>query len=82
MTVYLIHLDEPLPCGVGRNGKVLQSGHYIGEAEDLIGRIMEHMETTWEPLNEPQFTALSTGLIPTSSSRPKRVRRNRHEHTI
>ena len=53
MTVYLIHLDEPLPCGVGRNGKPKYSSHYLGFAEDLVGRLLEHKETTWEPFDEP-----------------------------
>jgi hypothetical protein len=44
MTVYLLHLDQPLPRGVSPAGKALQAGHYIGWTDDLIGRMMAHSE--------------------------------------
>lgn len=44
MTVYLLHLDTPLPRGVSARGKALQAGHYIGWTDDLAGRILEHSE--------------------------------------
>ena len=44
MTVYLIHLDQPLPRGVSAKGTALQAGHYIGWTEDLVGRMMDHSE--------------------------------------
>jgi hypothetical protein len=53
MTVYLIHLDQPLPRGMSSNGTPLSAGHYMGCADDLIIRIDEHVMTTWEPLEEP-----------------------------
>jgi hypothetical protein len=53
MTVYLLHLDEPLPRGVSVNGTELTAGHYMGAAEDLITRLDEHVRTTWERLEEP-----------------------------
>ena len=44
MTVYLLHLDRPLQRGTSRQGKALQAGHYIGYTDDLIGRILEHLD--------------------------------------
>jgi len=44
MTVYLLHLNQPLSRGTARNGKPLQAGHYIGWTDDLVGRILEHLE--------------------------------------
>lgn len=44
MTVYLIHLDQPLPRGVSRSGTHLVAGHYIGWTDDLVGRMMDHSE--------------------------------------
>jgi hypothetical protein len=49
MTVYLIHLDQPMPRGVNRKGKTLQARHYMGWAADLAGRIREHQNTMWDP---------------------------------
>lgn len=56
MTVYLLHFDQPLSRGVSRKGTPLQAGHYLGETDDLVGRILEHGDTTWEPLEEPIIT--------------------------
>jgi hypothetical protein len=53
MTVYLLHFDQPLPRGVSRFGTQLQAGHYIGWTDDLVGRILDHSETTWSPLSKP-----------------------------
>jgi len=47
MTVYLLHFDQPLPRGVSKNGTSLYAGHYTGWTDDLVGRILEHSETTW-----------------------------------
>ncbi len=55
MTVYLLHLNQPLPRGM-QNGKPRFSGHYIGFTEDLVGRLLEHGETTWTRLDEPVVT--------------------------
>lgn len=44
MTVYLLHLHEPLSRGVSRKGTKLQAGHYIGWTDDLVGRILEHAD--------------------------------------
>jgi hypothetical protein len=52
MTVYLLHLDQPLPRGVNRKGKALQANHYMGWAENLAGRIREHQNTMWDPPEE------------------------------
>lgn len=56
MTVYLLHLDQPLSRGVSPNGTPLKAGHYIGYAEDLIERIDEHASVMWKPLDEPETT--------------------------
>jgi hypothetical protein len=56
MTVYLLHFDQPLPRGVSSKGTPLQAAHYIGWTDDLAGRILDHSETTWEPLDEPIVT--------------------------
>lgn len=56
MTVYLLHFDQPLPRGVSRKGTPLQAAHYIGWTDDLVGRILDHSETTWESLPEPVIT--------------------------
>lgn len=57
MTVYLLHLDQPLSRGVrSRDGKPLTAGHYIGYTEDLIERLDEHASVMWEPLEEPGTT--------------------------
>jgi hypothetical protein len=53
MTVYLIHLDQPLSRGVSPIGTPLTAGHYIGWTDDLVGRILEHGDTTWTPLETP-----------------------------
>ena len=53
MTVYLIHLDQPLDRGMGRNGTQLQAAHYIGETDDLETRLEEHRTSTWEAFDEP-----------------------------
>lgn len=55
MTVYLIHLQRPVPRGVTKDGKELLAQHYLGVAEDLVERIMQHMETIWVPLDEPEI---------------------------
>jgi hypothetical protein len=55
MTVYLLHLDKPLPRGTSKRGTQLVAAHYVGHAEDLITRIDEHVSTTWEPLSEPRI---------------------------
>jgi predicted GIY-YIG superfamily endonuclease len=44
MTVYLLHLDEPLKRGIAPNGKPLQAAHYIGFTDDLAGRLLEHLD--------------------------------------
>jgi len=44
VTVYLLHLSQPLSRGVARNGTPLQAGHYIGFTDDLVGRILDHAE--------------------------------------
>lgn len=44
MTVYLLHLDRPLPRGISPSGTHLVAGHYIGFTEDLVGRMMDHSE--------------------------------------
>jgi predicted GIY-YIG superfamily endonuclease len=44
MTVYLLHLNQPLSRGVSAKGTTLTAGHYIGYTSDLVGRIMDHME--------------------------------------
>ncbi len=45
MTVYLLHLQQPLSRGVSPTGKPLQAGHYIGfsERDELSERMAEHM---------------------------------------
>jgi hypothetical protein len=53
MTVYLLHFYQPVPRGRSKTGKPLTSSHYIGETDDLITRIDEHVQTTWERLEEP-----------------------------
>lgn len=59
LIVYLFHLEKPLSRGVSARGKKLEAGHYIGITKDLVGRILEHSEGTWEPLDEP--TTLEDG---------------------
>ncbi len=44
MTVYLLHLNQPLPRGVNSSGTALEAGHYIGYTDDLLRRILEHAE--------------------------------------
>jgi hypothetical protein len=56
MTVYLLHFDQPLPRGISSQGRPVSVRHYIGYTEDLVGRILEHSETTWSPLPEPVVT--------------------------
>lgn len=56
MTVYLIHLNQPLDRGVSPRGKALKAGHYIGWTDDLVNRILEHGDTTWTPLESPIIT--------------------------
>ena len=56
MTVYLLHFKRPLPRGRSKNGTLLKAGHYMGWTDDLVGRILEHSETTWSPLPEPVVT--------------------------
>lgn len=46
MTVYLLHLNQPLPRGVSPTGKPLQAAHYIGYADDLEGRLHHHRQGT------------------------------------
>ncbi len=45
MTVYLLHLNQPLSRGVSPDGKPLQAAHYIGftQHEDLADRMAQHM---------------------------------------
>jgi hypothetical protein len=43
VTVYLIHLNEPLK----------HARHYLGYTDDLVGRILEHGDTTWLRYDEP-----------------------------
>ena len=52
MTVYLLHLQQPLSRGVSPAGKELQAGHYIGftEREELSARIAEHMTGHGNPM--------------------------------
>lgn len=56
MTVYLLHLDQPIPRGVSRTGKPLTAQHYLGVADDVDKRLDEHRHTTWTPLDEPEPT--------------------------
>lgn len=56
MTVYLLHLDQPIPRGVSPAGKPLMAQHYIGVADNLEARLEEHRHTTWAPLDEPEAT--------------------------
>jgi len=65
MSVYLIHLEKPLARGVSPDGQALKAGHYIGYTEDLVGRILDHGDTTWEPLDEP--VTLEDGRICTGA---------------
>ncbi len=44
MTVYLLHLNQPLSRGISSTGTTLEAGHYIGYTDDLVRRIMEHAE--------------------------------------
>ena len=39
MTVYLLHLDTPLPRGISKRGTVLTCGHYLGSTDDLDQRL-------------------------------------------
>ncbi len=45
MTVYLLHMQQPLSRGVSPAGKPLQAGHYIGFSQrgELSARMAEHM---------------------------------------
>ncbi len=45
MTVYLLHLQQPLNRGISPAGKLLQAAHYIGYTgkDDLSDRMAEHM---------------------------------------
>ena len=56
MTVYLLHLDQPLSRGTSPAGKPLTAGHYIGWTDDLVGRLLAHDDTVWEPLEQPETT--------------------------
>ena len=68
MTVYLLHLDQPLPRGVrSRDGKPLTAGHYMGYTEDLIDRLDKHASTRWEPLEEPGTTEDGRKLLGTKN---------------
>jgi predicted GIY-YIG superfamily endonuclease len=42
MTVYLIHLDQPMSRGVNGRGQALYAGHYIGYTNSVDRRMMEH----------------------------------------
>lgn len=42
MTVYLIHLAQPMPRGVNGRGQALYARHYIGYTGSLDRRMMEH----------------------------------------
>jgi len=53
MTVYLLHLERPLSRGISPTGQPLVAGHYIGWTDDLVGRLDDHVSTTWQPLPEP-----------------------------
>lgn len=53
--VYLIHLYQPVPRGTSKNGTPLVAGHYLGSAQDLIERLDDHVNTTWERLDEPEI---------------------------
>jgi hypothetical protein len=53
MTVYLFHLSTPLPRGKSQRGTELKAGHYIGFCNDLVGRILEHADSIWEPFEQP-----------------------------
>jgi predicted GIY-YIG superfamily endonuclease len=44
MTVYLLHFSTPLDRGTSKNGTALKCGHYIGWTNDLIARILDHLE--------------------------------------
>lgn len=44
MTVYLLHLNQPLSRGTSSKGQVLEAQHYIGFTDDLAGRIKAHIE--------------------------------------
>jgi predicted GIY-YIG superfamily endonuclease len=44
MTVYLLHFNQPLAHGVSPLGNAMQTQHYIGFTNDLVGRIMDHAE--------------------------------------
>jgi predicted GIY-YIG superfamily endonuclease len=44
MTVYLLHLDKPLSRGTSKRGTPLTAGHYIGFTDDLVGRILDHLD--------------------------------------
>lgn len=53
MTVYLLHLKQPLSRGTSPSGKPLSAQHYVGYADDLVARLLAHQETTWMPFDEP-----------------------------
>lgn len=42
MTVYLLHLSQPLSRGVSKRGTALIAGHYIGFTDDLESRLADH----------------------------------------
>ena len=72
LIVYLFHLEKPLSRGVSAKGKQLQAGHYIGITKDLVGRILDHGDSTWEPLDEP--VTLEDGPAVPHPLRGKRIR--------
>lgn len=43
MSIYLLHMNEPLPRGQSRDGQPLIAGHYIGYADDLLDRMIKHL---------------------------------------
>lgn len=45
MTVYLLHLQQPMSRGISPTGRALQAGHYIGftEKDELGDRMARHM---------------------------------------
>lgn len=57
MTVYLIHLHQPMARGVSARGTSLFAQHYIGWAKDLEERLEEHTYARWTPYEEPFTTS-------------------------
>ncbi len=43
MSVYILHLATPLE----------HARHYVGYADDVLARILEHADTSWLPLEQP-----------------------------